>query len=467
VTTLDLSDIQGNILRGFHKRDARHFGLAVDGASAAARLLALMVSDDESKAPQVTTAAKWDARPRFCINIGLTAAGLRAIGVSESIVGLFPETFTRGPSHNAAGIGDKGNSAPEHWEVGGPNTDAVHVLISLFTDEERDPCLEEMSRRLTQLFQEHKLRVVWRRDGWTQPDDKVHFGYRDGIAQPRIAGQDRGMRPDMQPDADPGEFLLGNNYTNPFGGNYLGDIPREIGTNATYAAMRVLEQDVPAFEDFLSRAGSRFNLHPEVVAAKLMGRWRNGTPLTLAPQLTTDASGNPAQPTVDNGKLNKFDYAPTAGNPAYFDDADGMRCPIGSHIRRLNPRSALVMGKPHSRRIIRRGMSYGPVFDPTDPTSADKERGLIGYFICGDLELQFEFLLQVWANMDMSTAGIRGTSDPILGFQSPHGGQFVLRTEQRNDPVIFTSIPQLTWTRGSIYVFMPGIQGLKFLGSLG
>jgi deferrochelatase/peroxidase EfeB len=472
VTTLDLNDIQGNILRGYRKRNARHYALVVDSGKDACKLLGQMTSGDQRAAPQVTRAGDWWDRPRACINLGVTAPGLLALGVSESMVNLFPEAFRLGPTRNASGIGDRDASAPDAWEVGGPKNETVHLILSLFTDEARDACLAEYDGQLQALFRAHQLRVVWTKDGYTQDGDKVHFGYRDGIAQPRIKGATAGLREDMQPDCEPGEFLLGNDFTNQFGGNFLGDVPNALGGNGTFAALRVLNQDVPAFEDFLIRAAQRYNLHPELIAAKLMGRWRNGTPLVLAPDMVRgpdDANGNETweMPTVDEDSLNNFDYAPSADRPAWSDDWEGRVCPVGSHIRRLNPRSAMVMGKPHSRRIIRRGMSYGSVYDPGTAADRDAERGLVGYFICGDLELQFEFLLQVWANMDIATAGMRGTRDPILGDQPDIGGQFVMRTEGRNDPVIFTDLPRLLTTRGSVYVFMPGMQGLKFLSALG
>ena len=140
---------------------------------------------------------------------------------------------------------------------------------------------------------------------------------------------------------------------------------------------------------------------------------------------------------------------------------EGKICPIGSHMRFVEPRGALVMGKPHTRRIIRRGMSYGSVYDPANPANRDEERDSVGYFICGHLEYQFEFLMQVWANTDMFTSGIRGSSDPVLGHQ-PDVGAVHIANRSEVHPVIFTDLPQLVRTRGSVYAFLPGIGGLKF-----
>ena len=99
------------------------------------------------------------------------------------------------------------------------------------------------------------LTEIWTEDANALPHGGVHFGYRDGIAQPEIAGANPRDRPDMQPKASPGDFLLGRDYVNAFGGNYLGNLLPALGNNATYAAFRVLRQDVPAFEQLLDAVG--------------------------------------------------------------------------------------------------------------------------------------------------------------------------------------------------------------------
>ena len=263
----------------------------------------------------------------------------------------------------------------------------------------------------------------------------------------------------MQPKAPPGDFLLGRDYVNAFGGNYLGNLLPTLGDNGTYGAFRVLRQDVAGFEQLLTRWAQETGLDRELLAAKLLGRWRHrGVPLALSPD------SDQAYPTIDAEHLNEFDYVSVDGHPTLPDDQVGLRCPIGAHIRRLNPRGARVTGLPHSRRLIRRGMAYGPPFDPHHPDEED--RGLMGLFICGDLELQYEFILRVWANQDLATHGLRGTRDPLIGHQPDGGGQFVLRTDNSHDPIVLTGLPTLVQTKGSLYCFIPGIGGLRYLASL-
>lgn len=455
-TQLDLADIQGNILRGYRMPNARHFVLAIGDTGGARRLLGALV-DGEAGAPQVTTAVHWgDEKPAYCLNVGLTAAGLAALGIPDSTLALFPDPFRQGAAARASVIHDTGPADPSTWVVGGPKNPPAHLIVSLYTDEARTPGRDAWSVILRNLFSACRLIEVWTQDANAFPHGKVHFGYKDGIGQPRIEGAPGKRLPDMQPDAKAGDFLLGKDYQNQYRGNYLGDIPNELGDNASYAAFRIIKQDVAAFESFIALAGRRYNMSAELVAAKLMGRWRNGAPLTLAPE-----TPEPPNRRLGPDDLDRFDFAPGDQHPEYFDDREGIRCPVGAHIRRLNPRSALVMGKPHTRRIIRRGIPYGPEFDPTRPD--DVERGLTGYFICGDLAMQYEFIVGTWANSDFSASGLRGTREAILGANPPEGGSFVIRTNDSRDPIILDGIPRLTTTRGTLYCFIPGIGGLRFL----
>lgn len=456
-TPLDLDDIQGNILRGYRQPNGRHFVLAVGDSGGARRFLAALISGDETIAPQVTTAAHWgDVKPPYCLNVGVTAPGLRALGVPASTLALFPQPFRDGAATRAAAMGDTASADPSTWVMGGPSNPPAHLILTLYTTESALPVREQWSAVLRSLFASCGLIEVWTQDVDGFPHGKIHFGYKDGIGQPRIEDAPGKSIPDMQPASKVGDFLLGKDYTNQYRGNYLGDIPHELGDNASYAAFRVMQQDVAAFESYIALAGRRYHMDPEMIAAKLMGRWRNGVPLTLSPD-RPQRDGHPIGPR----DVDRFDFAPSDEHPEYFDDRDGKRCPVGSHIRRLNPRSGLAMGKPHTRRIIRRGIPYGPEYDPARPDTT--ERGLSGYFICGDLAMQYEFIVGTWANNDFSAAGLRGTREPILGSQPPEGGQFVLRTDDARDPIILDGMPRFITTRACLYCFLPGIGGLRFL----
>ena len=474
--SLDLADIQGNLLRGYRFSDARHFALAITDGGAARRFLGDLVSGSERRSPQITTDEHWTAKPKYCLNIGLTYAGLEALGLPHGTLAAFPDAFIQGPAvraeppdpapgpgepvpdfTGAVGLGDVDDSAPANWILGGDPAAPVHILLSLYTEERRARRMETMTTRLRQRCAAAKLTEISHHDAHALPNQTVHFGYRDGIAQPDIAGAHGRPIPDMQPEAPTGDFLLGRGYVNSYGGNFAGALPSGLADNGCYAAFRILRQDVAGFERLLDAWSQTWGLDRELVAAKMLGRWRDGTPLTLAPAANA--------PGVAERRLNDFDYAPSSPDAPYFDDVDGVRCPVGSHIRRLNPRSSLVTGMPHTRRIVRRGMPYGPPYDRETPDDGI-ERGLIGLFLCGDLEMQYEFLVRVWANQDFATHGLRGTRDPLIGAQPPGTGSFTVRTTDSRDPIVMTGLPNLVQTRGSLYCFVPGIGGLRHLSAL-
>ena len=464
----DFADIQGNILRGYRYGHARHFALGVRNARRARQFIGSLLPGESATELEVTTAMEWPEgdKPRQCLNLGVTHAGLEALGVPKEVLKTFPIAFQQGSAARAAvepedpdeepsvGLGDVGDSAPEKWMFGGPKTGVVHLMLSLYTRGERRR--ETASELLRGMFARHGLTKIFEHDADALPRGRVHFGYRDGIAQPRV-GVGKELR-DMQPAAKFGDFLLGAGYTNVYRGNYLGDIPAALGDNATYGAFRMLSQDVFGFEKLLDEWARAPGMNRERVAAKLMGRWRNGVPLTLSPNTSTP------EPAVEGERLNEFDYRPGPGHPTFYDDSRGLRCPVGAHIRRLNPRGARVMGIPHSRRITRRAMPYGPAIE--EDQSRDTERGLIGYFICGDLEMQFEFMQRVWANQDLSTNGLRGTKEPFVAYQPPGGGRFTIRTSNANDPIVLSGLPNLVTTVGSVYCLLPGIGGLRYLAML-
>ena len=458
--SLDPSDIQGNILRGYRASVARHFAVQINSASEGRRFVASLVPKGRPQRLEITTEAAPSSVREWFLNIGFTCDGLRGLQLPDAILRKFPQAFREGPARRASTLGDVEESNPIRWELGGPRNPPIHFILSVHVKgvKGEDPgeltCSLRKLGELTESFEgvarNHHLGIVHRVDARALPDKKVHFGYKDGLSQPRIDGVPGSTRDgDGQAASSPGEFLLGCGHPNQFDGDFLGDLPPGLGRNGSYFALRILEQDVHAFETYLAQQSSCSGRSRDYLAARMLGRWPDGTPLRLSPD------GPSAQPHEQTS--NAFGYA---------GDDEGVDCPIGSHIRRLNPRDSLVIGKPRTRRIIRRGMPYGPPYDPKAGGDG-KVRGLIGLFICGDLEQQFEFLQEVYINGDTSRARIRDTRDPLMGAHrgEPHD-TFTFRCPQ-GEAVTLRNLPRFVHTRGSVYGFMPGINGLKYLASIG
>jgi deferrochelatase/peroxidase EfeB len=453
MTALRLDDIQGFILRSYMMPTLRVFVLTVVDPVRARTSLGAMVSQ-EAGIPQITTAAQWADKPEYCVNIAVTYEGLEALQVPAASLQTFPSEFAEGAVARANQVGDSGPSAPSTWK-GGLADRGVHILLLLFAQSAA--LREQVTGYWRSSFADNGLVERFCQDGDALPGNLAHFGYRDGIAQPTIEGGLPGLVPDRLPPAPAGEFLLGHpsqfqDFTYPV------PQPDDLGRNGSFVALRILEQDCAAFERFLEEAPDRYGISGELLAAKLCGRWRNGVPLSLSPD--TDTPESPIAPE----QLNTFDYVPTPANPDAFDDRKGTRCPIGAHIRRMNPRHASVAGSSGLKhRIVRRGLPYGPPFDPSQPDDG-LERGLVGLFIGVSLKDQFEFIMQDWVNKGDFAPGISGTRDVVLGTNADSDNRFVIpRAGER--PIVVTGFPQFVTTRGAAYGFLPSITGIRHLAA--
>jgi Dyp-type peroxidase family len=467
-TSIDYADVQGTILRGYRVDLARHFILSVTDAARARAFIGQLV-DGTGGVPRITTAARWTTKPECFVNIAFTCTGLSALGVTATELATFDLAFQRGATSgaSAATVGDVGESAPANWIGGLADGSQVHVVLNLWVH--KDPAvLEEVTARLRAAFG-GGMTELSSHDARALPDNFVHFGYHDNIAQPTIDGGPPRKHPipDDQPVVPTGEFLLG--YQNAYQSTYSVQ-PAQLSTNSSYAAFRILEQDVAGFEQFLQAFAPKAGIDPEMLAAKVCGRWRNGNPLELMP----DAPGT----TLPLNQLNDFTYATT--DPG-TDDTLGLRCPIGSHIRRNNPRNEAVVGTDSTHhRIVRRAMPYGPAYDPARPDSTP--RGLIGYFINGSLTNQFEFLQGQW---DLTSTFVKSATGPggpnagnavfnisgedvFLGVNDRPDSSFTLAApgaRGKNNTNV-TGFQRLITTRGGAYCFLPSISGLRYLAAL-
>jgi deferrochelatase/peroxidase EfeB len=463
VTKLELDDIQGIILRGYGSFvHVRHFIVAVADADAARALIGSLVPASPATANPaslaITTSAEWHVKPDYTLNLSFTYQGLSALGVSSTLLGGFAPEFAGGAIGNAGKLFDVGASAPENWEGNMGIAAEVHAIFSLFarTAHEMESRTSELLAAISKAF-----RLTHRHDGKALPDGYVHFGYRDGLSQPFLAGGPRPTRPypDLGVNKDGsspvGDFLLG--FKNSFGNQYSPGIANtSLGRNGSFGAFRIVRQEVAAFEEYLQGAAAKAGLTADQLAAKLMGRWRNGAPLALSPEGTGS---------IPSHRLNMFLYKSAAPGQAE-PDPKGVACPIGAHIRRGNPRDETVAGFfTQQARIMRRNVPYGAPFHPEEPNDGI-ERGLIGYFINADFANQFQFLMSQWLSLDNFTGGMISGVDPIVGANSQSSSDFTLPTSPTSS-VKISGFERFVVTRGSAYCFLPSVTGLRYLASIG
>lgn len=376
------------------------------------------------------------------------------------------------------------------------------------------------------------------------------FGFVDGISQPVIRGTYKALR-----GADPihlveaGEFILGYpdnrghippspmlaaihdpanmlpvlSDPSPDFGTAVVNTDRDLGRNGSFLAVRQLQQDVDAFWRYCVEEGQRWHdsfppgvgMPPEeFIAAKIVGRWRDGSPLVRYPRWPAQHAPMPSRPLMRSPgetapqrptvatipassaairpeRLPRAEPTPPPqpqaaaaiqagpGGPHTMrekpkplfepdndfllgaEDPQGLRCPFGAHIRRTNPRDSFDPGSrdqldiTNRHRIIRVGRFY----QPNEQNGHTK--GL--FFMClnGDLERQFEFLQQTWVQ-NLSFHGLGNERDPLIGSRTARNHHTI---PTQAGPIRLEGLPAFVRTRGGGYFFLPGRRTLRYLAS--
>jgi Dyp-type peroxidase family len=294
-----------------------------------------------------------------------------------------------------------------------------------------------------------------------------HFGFRDDISQPLIVGIDTdkiNLRKEFIDVFEPTDFILSG-------------LKRDLAwaNNGSFMVFRKLGQDVNGFWKFMKKASENFNMPPEKVAAKFIGRWQSGAPLALYPN---------RDPGSKCSNLNDFLY--------FEKDEVGVRTPRFSHIRKSSPRddgregaSELNLIESRKHRILRRGITY----ENRKSTYSGSKKGLL--FVCyqKDLSEQFEFIQRQWLNnphfpekdprFDIdeghgidAIAGINrkisrdqreGTESYVnlIKKKKGTGNDAILKVEGFMMPKIKSGFKQWVHNHGGEYFFSPSISSLK------
>jgi Dyp-type peroxidase family len=377
------------------------------------------------------------------VSVAFTWAGLRTLGVDEASLATFPPEFRQGMAARCEILGDTGSNHPDNW-IGGLASPDLHAIAILFA---RDPAERQRvtSEHQAYLASTPGVEVLSTLDlDAIPPFDAVreHFGYRDRLTEPPIEGTGTEPTPGSGPPIKPGEFILG--YPDEDGPPAGLPQPEVLSRNGTYMAYRRLQQHVAAFREFLRQHGET-PAEQEWIAAKLMGRWRSGAPLALAPEKDDPAIA------ADPQRNNNFNYAKM--------DPVGYATPLGAHIRRMNPRDTAV--NIQRRRMIRRGATYGPAL-PEGTSEDGIDRGVAAFIICASLVRQFEFAQNVWIN-DPNFHELGNERDPLIGNQD---GTFDMTIPKRPIRKKITGLPAFTTVKGGAYFFLPGIRALRYLATL-
>ena len=483
---VEFDDIQGLVQRGYKELPAAEFVLLTVTDALRARTWLSKLADRIEPA----TAPGHDKRDRAsALHLALTYQGLQALSVSKEILDQFPLAFREGMAtvHRERLLGDRGASSAPNWRWGSapcqPNADGeglcetdrkLHLMLLMYAKDA--PTLSHIKKSVLDGLDISGLHAITgldtvflagpECDPTGNPNGpKEHFGFRDGIAQPHIAGMPSREDGHAVPGntIPTGEILLG--YANAYG--ELPEGPTDanghgFGRNGTFLVFRQLHQDVVGFWNYVARQATEKRCSAVELAAKMVGRWPDGTPLVESPE------GPQASLQTHDG----FVYA---GHPKH-PDPYGFHCPVGSHIRRTNPRDVLNDNPQQSlelsnqHRIIRRGRSYGPpLVENMDPAKLMKtpddqaERGL--HFIClnAAIDRQFEFVQNLWAN-NPKFGGLYDDPDPLIGVLDGEKATFTVQKEPAR--CTYSDMPRFVQVRGGAYFFLPGIAAIRRLAEL-
>jgi Dyp-type peroxidase family len=464
-----MRDTQGLVISGYAKMPfCTYYLLLIKDANKVKPWLNKLVAE------RITAGEPDDKKRKTtdALNLAITKEGFKELGVG---IDSFEQAFQDGmqTDSRATILGDFGDNHYSKWQWGNDQK-PVHFLLMLYSADEQTHAKRQKEEEAA--FKQGGLVLATdKRLDTTNMDEegrfeKEHFGFADGVSQPLVAGMTSKTASEVPqaPQIIPtGEFVLG--YPNGYDGNVTavpGDAskqdPDKIGFNGTYLVFRQMEQDVPAFWEFINTEAKKQKIDADYLAAKIVGRWKNGA--ILQP-------GESKAPVIKDKDtdLNGFDYR---------DDLEGKGCPFGSHVRRTNPRgqglgveqndpnesikTSLKVANRH--RILRRGRSYGNFLNDPLKDDAKGERGL--FFIClnSNIERQFEFIQHTWVN-NLKFNGLYDEDDPLIGTYGSSDPSFKRSFTIQDDPLRrrICNFQQFITIKGGSYFFLPGIKALRML----
>src|SRR6516225_2473087 len=472
---LDLNEIQGDLLIGMQKNAQLFiFFKITETAAFKARTKEFVVG----RMTSARTARERDRRVYerrsqqeakteawLGLNLGFTWEGLTQL-LGPGRPRLDP-AFERGADHSEtiAALNDPSRSK---W-LRNFQSDRVDG-VSLITGPD-PPFVTYHGNALRECF-EATINIVHSEMGKVRPGTQrghEHFGFLDGISQPGIRGLTRPSKTIYRPDEGvpgqdllwPGEFVFGYPGQHPDDPVKEGPAPPMAAPwmrNGSFMVFRRLEQKVPEFRRFVAERAARLGMDRELLAARMVGRWKSGAPLELAPLHDNAALG------ADDNRNNHFEFG---------DDPFQRKCPYAAHIRKAYPRDDTGNEAEVQRhRIIRAGITFGPEVEPGETTTRHS-RGLM--FVCyqTSIERQFEFIQRKYSNNPDFVSGktrpgggsVRPGFEPIIG-QAPGGGDRVMDEPYPNYPAgnrrTTLEMPgQFVVLTAAGYFFVPSITALR------
>ncbi|KAJ7590005.1 dye-decolorizing peroxidase precursor [Mycena floridula] len=446
---LDLGNIQGDILIGMMKNKELFFFFQINDVPTFKSHLSM---DIHPLVTNVTELLSNDSQPATLVNIAFSQAGLNALGINDQ---LGDSLFSAGQAAGAADLGDGPGAGTGNWEpafVAG-TIHGVLILASSTTDNINSQLASLQATLGTSITESYRLL------GEARPGDQnghEHFGFKDGISQPMINGFNGvngvPLFPTQSPGIDAGHILLGETGD--------GTSRPSWAKDGSFLVFRQLKQLVPEFNNFLV-ANAPNDMTPELLGARMVGRWKSGAPVFLSPLADDPELGN------DPARNNNFNY--TSSDPGFVFTSDQEKCPFSAHIRKTNPRADFAIQSPFPNHIMRSGIPYGPEVSLAEAAAGvsdnSVERGLAFVAYQSDISVGFRTLQHVWANNQQFVFGKNISNNPGVGFDPITGAnQGAARNVTGLDPNsangVITLQTDFVISRGGEYFFSPPISAL-------
>lgn len=473
-----LSNLQGNILKGHGRDHTANIFVEFDPAQRAA----VQAWIHEFAENEVTSAKKQLKENERFKRHGIPGGLFAGLYLSAKGYEFFQVPAVKRPDDASFGLGmekAKLNDPPtSDWEPTFRDLN-IHVMLLLGHDDKMTLSVEAARiiaalRPLTTTdpFVSSAIRTEYGNAIRNANGDGLeHFGYVDGISQPLFFKDENEQFKATATPATPS--APGGLTWDPFAPLKL-VLVKDRGVTTTdacgsYFVFRKLEQDVRAFKVAEQAIATALGLvskeDRELTGALVVGRYEDGTPVTLTP-----VAGM-----IGSGMANNFDY---------HADTDGLRCPFQAHIRKSNPRGT-GNGEPlkgeKAHIMARRGIPFG-LREVTPAIESEPEQfpsgggvGLLFQSFQANLKDQFEFIQTAWVNdatfpftVPPSTPPRHTGIDPIIG-QSATPAPPTDRAYEwpsvygQPGPTKPARFEQFVKMKGGQYFFAPSIDGLKAL----
>ncbi|KAI0788099.1 hypothetical protein C8Q74DRAFT_655494 [Fomes fomentarius] len=481
VPAFNPANIQGDILLGLPKTVQHYVFFQIDDNVTAFRqrlklLVPLITSTAQVSHDRSTIAAHKQAAkeqgntPELIkisgINIAFSHSGLAKLGITDN---TGDAAFEAGQLKGAQALGDPGAADASgkfvpNWIPAFKNT--IHGVILISGESELTVAgSHALVAGIFNIGALHAtLHEVLTLKGNVRPEPHrahEHFGFLDGISQPAVQGFDSKPNPGQE-TVPQGAILCGREGDVVAGTTQV--VPRpDWAVDGSFLALRYLFQLVPEFNTFLKNNPIRSTgLTPEqgsaLLGARLVGRWKSGAPIDVFPLQDNPAAG------TDPTQNNNFRYD-------FPDDQQTQdRCPFAAHTRKTNPRADLEdLNIPtQNRRIIRRGIQFGPEVDKEEAASGQTKhgRGLIFVAYQSNIVNAFQFIQESWANnttFPIQKPVKEPGFDAIIGQPNTNdvGPRALVGTDPKNQNESLSLPTEWVVPKGGEYFFSPSIPALR------